>query len=217
MPGWLLFYPPLFILKQKCNMKIILKKEHELLGDAGQILNVKNGYARNYLIPKGYATIANESNLKSFEEISRQRAKKVQKLVDETQKLSNALSSNVITFEMKTGEEDKIFGSVTAQMIHDKLVEKGFENLDRKKIILKEAIKSLGEHEVEIKLQHSVVSVIKVNVIKENAEVEEIAAPKSDAAPESKEEVADGSKEEAAPESKEESETVTPDDPEVSA
>ena len=71
MPGWLLFYPPLFILKQKCNMKIILKKEHELLGDAGQILNVKNGYARNYLIPKGYATIANESNLKSFEEISR--------------------------------------------------------------------------------------------------------------------------------------------------
>ena len=190
MPGWLLFYPPSFILKQKCNMKIILK---------------------------GYATIANESNLKSFEEISRQRAKKVQKLVDETQKLSNALSSNVITFEMKTGEEDKIFGSVTAQMIHDKLVEKGFENLDRKKIILKEAIKSLGEHEVEIKLQHSVVSVIKVNVIKENAEEEEIAVPKSDAAPESKEEVAVESKEEAAPESKEESETVTPADPEVSA
>ncbi|MEZ4690749.1 MAG: 50S ribosomal protein L9 [Ignavibacteria bacterium] len=82
-------------------MKIILKKEHEILGDAGQILNVKNGYARNYLIPKGYATIANESNLKSFEEIKKQRAKKVQKLVDEAQKISSALSSNVITLEMK--------------------------------------------------------------------------------------------------------------------
>lgn len=153
-------------------MKIILKKEHDLLGEEGQILNVKNGYARNYLIPKGYATIANESNLKSFEEIKKQRAKKVQKLVDEAQKVSSALSSNVITFEMKTGDEDKVFGSVTAQMIFDKLAERGFENIDRKKIIIKEAIKSLGEHEVEVKLQHSVVATIKVNVVKENATTE---------------------------------------------
>lgn len=157
-------------------MKIILKKEHELLGEEGQILNVKNGYARNYLIPKGFATIANDSNLKSFEEIKKQRAKKVQKLVDEAQKVSSALSSNVIVFEMKTEEEDKVFGSVTAQMIFDKLVERGFENLDRKKIIIKEAIKSLGEHEVEVKLQHAVVATIKVNVIKEKTLSENSAA-----------------------------------------
>lgn len=198
-------------------MKIILKKEHDLLGDAGQILNVKNGYARNYLIPKGYATIANESNLKSFEEISKQRAKKVQKLVDEAQKLSSDLSSNVLTFEMKTGEEDKVFGSVTAQMIFDRLVEKGFENLERKKIILKEAIKSLGEHEVEVKLQHSVVSVVKVHVVKENASAEEIVP---EAKIESSDEVAAEpvaeAKEETVADAIEDSEAITPDEPKAS-
>ncbi|MCB0726362.1 MAG: 50S ribosomal protein L9 [Ignavibacteriae bacterium] len=203
-------------------MKIILKKEHEILGDAGQILNVKNGYARNYLIPKGYATIANESNLKSFEEIKKQRAKKVQKLVDEAQKISSALSSNVITFEMKTGEEDKIFGSVTSQMIYDRLVEKGFENLDRKKIILKEAIKSLGEHEVEVKLQHSVVALIKVHVVKENASSDEKAEvksePKSEAVEETKNDkpVSETKEETEAVENKDESEVVTPDENKVS-
>ena len=119
-------------------MKIILKKEHEILGDEGQIVNVKDGYARNYLIPKGFATIANESNLKSFGEIKKQRAKKIQKLIDEANKIASDLSTHSITIEVKTGEDDRIFGSVTSQMIYDKLKEKGFDDIDRKKIILKE-------------------------------------------------------------------------------
>jgi len=148
-------------------MKIILKKEHEILGDEGQIVNVKDGYARNYLIPKGFATIANESNLKSFGEIKKQRAKKIQKLIDEANKIASDLSTHSITIEVKTGEDDRIFGSVTSQMIYDKLKEKGFDDIDRKKIILKEPIKSLGEHELDVKLQHSVVAKLKINVIKE--------------------------------------------------
>ena len=148
-------------------MKIILKKEHEILGDEGQIVNVKDGYARNYLIPKGYATIANQSNLKSFGEIKKQRAKKIQKLIDEANKIASDLSTHSITIEVKTGEDDRIFGSVTSQMIYDKLKEKGFDDIDRKKIILKEPIKSLGEHELDVKLQHSVVAKLKINVIKE--------------------------------------------------
>ena len=148
-------------------MKIILKKEHEILGDEGQIVNVKDGYARNYLIPKGYATIANESNLKSYGEIKKQRAKKIQKLIDEANKIASDLSTHSITIEVKTGEDDRIFGSVTSQMIYDKLKEKGFEDIDRKKIILKQPIKSLGEHELDVKLQHSVVAKLKINVIKE--------------------------------------------------
>ncbi len=148
-------------------MKIILKKEHEILGDEGQIVNVKDGYARNYLIPKGYATIANESNLKSFGEIKKQRAKKIQKLIDEANKIASDLSTHSITIEVKTGEDGRIFGSVTSQMIYDKLKEKGFDDIDRKKIILKEPIKSLGEHELDVKLQHSVVAKLKINVIKE--------------------------------------------------
>ncbi len=168
-------------------MKIILKKEHEILGDEGQIVNVKDGYARNYLIPKGYAAIANDSNLKSFGEIKKQRAKKIQKLIDEANKIASDLSTHSITIEVKTGEDDRIFGSVTSQMIYDKLKEKGFEDIDRKKIILKEPIKSLGEHELDVKLQHSVIAKLKINVIKEiiSAEIENIqeeAESKVDAA-----------------------------------
>lgn len=156
-------------------MKIILKKDYELLGDEGQIMEVKNGYARNYLIPNGIATIANESNLKSFQEVKKQRAKKVQKQVGEAQKIANNLSAHTVTIEVKTGEDDRIFGSVTSQMIYDKLKEKGFEEIDRKKIILKEPIKSLGEHELDIKLQSSVIAKLKINVVKESEKSETIS------------------------------------------
>ena len=80
------------------------------------------------------------------------------------------MSKNVITIHVKTGEDDRIFGSVTSQMIFDALVSKGFENIEKKKILIKDPIKSLGEHEVEIKLQHSIMSKIKVNVVQENSE-----------------------------------------------
>lgn len=148
-------------------MKIILKKDYDLLGDEGQILEVKSGYARNFLIPNGIATIATESNLKSFEEIKKQRKRKIEKLNEEAKKLSSDLSKNVIEFIVKTGEDGKMFGSVTSQMIFEKLSERGFQDIERKRIVLKDAIKSLGEHDVEIKLQTSVIAKIKVNVIAE--------------------------------------------------
>lgn len=151
-------------------MKVILKKDYDLLGDEGQIVEVKSGYARNFLIPKGIATIASHSNLISFEEIKKQKSRKVQKLTEEARKLADEMSKNVITIHVKTGEDDRIFGSVTSQMIFDALVSKGFENIEKKKILIKDPIKSLGEHEVEIKLQHSIMSKIKVNVVQENSE-----------------------------------------------
>lgn len=176
-------------------MKIILKKDYDLLGDEGQILEVKSGYARNFLIPNGIATIATESNLKSFEEIRKQRKRKIDKMNEEAKKLSSDLSKNVIEFAVKSGEDGKMFGSVTAQMIYDKLTERGFQDIERKRIILKEAIKSLGEHDVEIKLQTSVIAKIKVNVIAEkphsenvtpdeNAEVKEDSKPSEEKASE---------------------------------
>lgn len=157
-------------------MKVILKQDYELLGDAGQIVDVKNGYARNFLIPKGIATSANVSNLKSYEEIKKQQSKKIEKLVGESQKIASDLALHVVNITVKTGEDDRIFGSVTSQMIYDKLIEKGFSGLDRKKIMLKEAIKTLGEHEIDVKLQHSVVAKIKVNVVKETSELEPTAS-----------------------------------------
>lgn len=156
-------------------MKVILKKDYELLGDEGQIVDVKNGYARNYLIPKGIATSATVSNLKAFEEIKKQQGRKIQKLTEEAQKIASEISKNKVTIEVKTGEDDRIFGSVTSQMIFDTLVKNGFEGIEKRKIVLSEPIKSLGEHEVEVKLQHSVVAKIIVNVVNEKAtEVKEL-------------------------------------------
>ncbi|MBS1551000.1 MAG: 50S ribosomal protein L9 [Bacteroidetes bacterium] len=151
-------------------MKVILKKDYDLLGEEGQIVEVKSGYARNFLIPKGIVSAASKSNLISFEEIKKQKSRKVLKLTEEAKKLAGEMSKNVITVHVKTGEDDRVFGSVTSQMIYDALVSKGFENIEKKKIIIKEPIKSLGEHEVEVKLPHSVVSIIKVNVVQENSE-----------------------------------------------
>ncbi|MBS1517582.1 MAG: 50S ribosomal protein L9 [Bacteroidetes bacterium] len=151
-------------------MKVILKHDHELLGDEGQIVDVKNGYARNYLIPNGIATMANKSNLISHEEIKKQRKRKTEKLTADANELAGVLKSQSFEFKMKTGEEDKIFGSVTAQMIHELLEKKGFTTVERKKILLKEPIRALGEHEVEIKLQQSVVAKITVKVVNESQE-----------------------------------------------
>lgn len=156
-------------------MKIILKKDHDILGAAGEIKEVKDGYARNYLIPRGIAMIVTPSNLKAFEEIKRQQSRKVQKEIEEAKKLSNDLNNIVLNFFVKTAEDEKIYGSVTAQMIHSALKEKGYENIERKKILLSEHIKTLGEHSVEIKLHTNVVANLKIFVEKEKVE-EEIAA-----------------------------------------
>lgn len=148
-------------------MKIILKQDYDILGAAGEIKEVKDGYARNYLIPRGIAMVFNPSNLKTIEEINRQKSRKIQKEIEAAKKLSSDLSNISLTIPMKTAEDDKIYGSVTAQMIYNLLKEKGYENIERKKILLHEHIKTLGEHYVEIKLHSNVIAKLKVIVEKE--------------------------------------------------
>jgi large subunit ribosomal protein L9 len=156
-------------------MKIILRKDFETLGIAGEIKEVKAGYARNYLIPNGIAKAATTSNIKDFEEIRRQQSRKIQKETDNAKKVSEKLENMSLTIKMKTGEEDKVFGSVTSQIILEQLMEKGFEGIEKRKILLKEPIKTLGEHVVEVKLHTNVVAKLKVDVVKETEEVSEIA------------------------------------------
>jgi len=156
-------------------MKIILRKDFETLGIAGEIKEVKAGYARNYLIPNGIAKAATTSNIKDFEEIRRQQSRKIQKETDNAKKVSEKLENMSLTIKMKTGEEDKVFGSVTSQIILEQLMEKGFEGIEKRKILLKEPIKTLGEHVVEVKLHANVVAKLKVDVVKETEEVSEIA------------------------------------------
>jgi large subunit ribosomal protein L9 len=149
-------------------MKIILRQDYEHLGNAGDIKEVKDGYARNFLIPNGIAYIATPSNIKQYNEVRKQQGRKIQKEIENSKTISEKLENIIFDFSMKTSEDDKIFGSVTSQMIHDALSEKGFGQIEKRKIILKEPIKTLGEHLVEIKLHSTVVAKIKVNVVKES-------------------------------------------------
>lgn len=147
-------------------MKVILRKNFDQLGKVGEIVSVKDGYARNYLIPRQIAYQATKGNILALEEEKKQIVKKEAKELDAAQKLANELEKVSITIPVTVGEEDKIFGSVTNQMIADSLKEKGFE-IDKRKIEITEPIKSLGIYTVAIKVHHSVSANVKTWVVRE--------------------------------------------------
>lgn len=147
-------------------MKVILRKNFEQLGQLGDVVDAKEGYARNFLIPRQIAYIATAGNVRAFEEEKKQLAKKEAKDLESAQQLATELEKVSITIPVKVGEEDKIFGSVTNQMIADSLKEKGFD-VDRRKIEITEPIKSLGIYSIEVKLHSSINAVVKTWVVRE--------------------------------------------------
>lgn len=142
-------------------MKIILRKNFDQLGKIGDVLTVKDGYARNFLIPRGIAYIATEGNLKALEAEKKAYLKKLQKEQKDAENLAAELEKLQITIPVKVGEDDKLFGSVTSNMIADEVIAKGV-NIDKRAIQLSEPIKQLGIHEVPIKLHTNVTANIKV-------------------------------------------------------
>jgi large subunit ribosomal protein L9 len=151
-------------------MKILLKQDHEKLGNTGEIKEVKKGYARNFLIPKGIAVAASDSNIKSHSEITKQQGRKTRREIELAKKTSFELEKDTLVIYAKAGEEEKLFGSITSQIIHDKLAERGY-NIDRRKIILHEHIKTLGDHTIDIKLHTDVIAKVKLTV-KDERELE---------------------------------------------
>lgn len=147
-------------------MKVILRQNIESLGQIGDVVEVKPGYANNYLIPRQFAYIALAGSVKALEEEKKNLAKRKQKELQGAEKLAAELEKVSVTIPVQVGEEDKIFGSVTTQMIGDALTEKGFE-IDKRKIEIEEPIKSLGIYSVGIKLHPSVTAKIKVWVVRE--------------------------------------------------
>lgn len=147
-------------------MKVILRKNYEQLGKIGDIVNVKDGYAMNYLIPRKIAYMATEGNIRALEDEKKQVAKKVAKELEAAQKLAVELEKVSITIPVKVGEEDKLFGTVTAQMIADSLKDKGYE-IDKRKIEIPEPIKSLGIFTVLVKLHTDVTANLKTWVVRE--------------------------------------------------
>jgi large subunit ribosomal protein L9 len=145
-------------------MKIILLQSHENLGKVGDIVNVKPGFARNYLIPNRIGSLATKQNIKSLELFLKSQELKEAKNRVNLEALSKKLNSLTLKFSVNTGEDDKMFGSVTSQMIADEL-EKQEYVIDKKEIILEEPIKSLGSHKVEINLGYELETKIKVKVL----------------------------------------------------
>ncbi len=147
-------------------MKIILRQDYERLGKFGDIVEVKDGYARNYLIPKNIAYPAKPNFIKVIEEEKKHKQFKLLKAKRQAEELAKKLESVSITISVSVGEEDKMFGSVTSQDIGKALEEQGIE-IDRRKIVLEDPIKELGIYSVPIKLHPEVEAKIKVWVVKE--------------------------------------------------
>ena len=147
-------------------MKVILKQDVATLGETGDIVNVKDGFGRNYLIPRGLAILATASNVKVVEEIRRQSAHRLERLVNDAKELAKQLGKTDIVIPARVGEENRIFGTVTTQQVADILEKKGLE-IDRRKIELHEEIRALGVYSATIKLHGDVVAEVKIQVVPE--------------------------------------------------
>ncbi|MCF7804167.1 MAG: 50S ribosomal protein L9 [Candidatus Marinimicrobia bacterium] len=147
-------------------MKIILRQDVEKLGEAGEIVDVKPGYFRNYLHPRDMAMRATDSNRKVYEEERRMQQVRENKAKFEAQKVADKLENVSLNAPVQVGEEDKVFGSVTSQDIAKLLDEQGFD-IDKKDILLDEPIKALGIYNVPVKLHKDITGEVKVWVIKE--------------------------------------------------
>ncbi len=147
-------------------MKVILRKDVDTLGKTGDVITVKDGYARNYLIPRNIAYVATDSSVKTLEEEKKQQARRLEKEKKSSEVLAAELEKISVTIKMKVGEEDKLFGSVTSQMIADALKEKNV-TLDKRQIELEEPLKTLGIFDVNVKLAGGVAGKLKVWIVRE--------------------------------------------------
>ncbi len=172
------------------NTTVLLREDIDQVGGRGEIVKVKAGYARNYLLPQGFATLATKGNLKQIEQERSALLKKaaIERATAEAQK--EQMESIALTFERKAGEHGTLFGSVTSMDIAEALNAKGYE-IDRRKIVMKDAIKETGEFTVNVKLHREVTLTVPVTVSAEGGEEEakpqrkgkKDAEPKVEAAP----------------------------------
>ena len=150
-------------------MKVIVISDEGVFGKKGEIREVKSGFGRNFLIPRKIAIEATPGNLKTWEQQISSLKKREVKLKEESKTLASRLEGVICTIPMKVGDEERIFGSVTTQTISDSLSNQGFD-ISKKDIDLASPIKTLGMHDVRVKLYSDVSVVIKVEVTKENQE-----------------------------------------------
>lgn len=145
-------------------MKIILIQDVPNLGKAGETKNVSDGYARNFLIPRGLARVATEGELKQLEQYKRTAAKQAKQKLDTFKALAERIAETTLTFKAHAGEGTKLYGSITAAEIADKLSAELGHEIDRRKILLDTPIKQLGSHRVPIRLTAEIIPELTVIV-----------------------------------------------------
>lgn len=153
------------------NTTILLREDVEHVGGRGELVKVKAGYARNYLLPQGLASLATKGNVKQIEQERSALLKKAAVERETAEAQAAQMSDIALTFERKAGEQGTLFGSVTSMDIAEAIQAKGYE-IDRRRIVLKDAIKETGEYSVKVKLHHAVSIDIPVTVTPEGGAVE---------------------------------------------
>ncbi|MDE7241482.1 50S ribosomal protein L9 [Desulfovibrio sp.] len=164
-------------------MKLILRADVENLGSLGDVVEVKPGYGRNYLLPQGLAMVASPANLKVFEQERNKLQARMDALRAEARGLAARLEALKVVIPMHVGENDKLYGSVTSTIIGDAIAEQGLE-VDRRRILMDAPIRTLGEHPVRVRLHADVIAVVPVLVVSDHQpEVteEELAAAEAEA------------------------------------
>lgn len=164
-------------------MKVILRADVENLGSLGDVVSVKPGYGRNYLLPQGLAMVASPANLKVFELERKKLQEKMNALRAAAADMRTRLEALEVVIKMRVGENDKLYGSVTSTLIGDALAAQGVD-VDRRRILMDAPIRTLGEHPVRVRLHADVIAMLAVKVVSEDRPLEE-DAPKatSEAAP----------------------------------
>lgn len=147
-------------------MKVILREDIDGLGKSGELVTVKDGFGRNYLLPRKKAVLANEQNLRQLEHEKAVISARSAKLKGAAEEQARKVSSIKLTIKRKVGEQDKLFGSVTALDIAEAMAAQG-QQVDRRGLHLPEPIKTVGTHEVELRLHREVAAKIKVEVVPE--------------------------------------------------
>lgn len=147
-------------------MKVILKEDVKNLGLAGSVVNVADGFARNYLIPRNLAVEASTKNIKILEQERKKIEEAAKKAKESALEISNRLSTVTIQIQAKAGEEGKLFGSITNADISEALKKEGFD-IEKKKIILDEPIKRLGSYTVNVKVHQDILVPVNINVVSE--------------------------------------------------
>ncbi len=163
-------------------MKVILQENVEGLGYLGDVLTVADGYGRNFLLPRKKAVLAEERQVKLLQHLKRQIDQKAKKEIEALGDIGKQMSNVSLTFEVQTGKDDKLFGSITSKDIAEHLAAQGM-TVDRRKIQLPHPLKELGTFPVAIKLHREVVTKIQVTIVKQAGEEVVAEAPASEKAP----------------------------------